>query len=527
MKKVILSTVAAFLFSSMLFAFDLGVHVQPKLAIPLGGSFKIGYGAAAGVDIDWFNIRERDSLFTTLEGSYLSFTVPGIKNQSVIDGSFNIGYEFRIVDRISVSAEAGAGIYFYTGDSDLNIPSFGNFLFGGKISGNYYVSPSLKVSAFAGYNNFSASPSTFLNSIEVGIGVRYSISKGLFGRSNISMEDSSLDLLFPVFYSRYSDNSFGQLAFVNNEMNDITDVEVSVFIDSYMSNPNVVASIPYVARGESFTTEALAFLNENMLNLLQPKVSDVEVTVSYKSLGEKMTSSYMVPVTALSRNSMTWEDDRRAAAFVSGKDSSAQRFARQVQSIVKKELSKDIPQNIQYAAAMFGALKAFGINYVVDPSSAFTDNVGTAAVDFLQFPYQTLSYHGGDCDDLSILNCSLLEAIGIDTAFITVPGHIYIAFDSGLSESDVDAKKIAEGKYIPYEGKVWVPLEITLSQDTFRLAWSYGAREWIKAGEEGVIIPMKDAWSEYLPVSIPESDSSISVPNRDAILKNFKEAKYY
>ncbi len=42
---------------------------------------------------------------------------------------------------------------------------------------------------------------------------------------------------------------------------------------------------------------------------------------------------------------------------------------------------------------------------------------------------------GGDCDDLSILVCSLFEAVAIDTAFITVPGHIFMAFDSGLKSN--------------------------------------------------------------------------------------------
>jgi hypothetical protein len=175
---------------------------------------------------------------------------------------------------------------------------------------------------------------------------------------------------------------------------------------------------------------------------------------------------------------------------------------------------------------MFGALKAFGINYVVDPSSAFTDNVGTTAVDFLQFPYQTLVYHGGDCDDLTILNCSLLEALGIETAFITVPGHIYMAFDSGLTLEEGRAKT-SKGYYIEAEGKIWVPFEVTLSQDTFGLAWTYGAREWKKAGDQAALIPLKEAWSSYLPISVPGADSPIEIPSRDQIIKIFKEAKYY
>jgi transglutaminase-like putative cysteine protease len=205
---------------------------------------------------------------------------------------------------------------------------------------------------------------------------------------------------------------------------------------------------------------------------------------------------------ALSSNSMTWEDDRRAAAFVSGRDATAQRFARLVKTAVRNNLRKDIPENVQYAAAIFGALKAFGINYVVDPSSAFTDNVGTAAVDFLQFPYQTLLYHGGDCDDLTILNCSLLEALGIETAFMTVPGHIYMAFDSGLSADKIGS--VRKGYYIAAEGKLWVPVEITLSQDTFSLAWSL-----------------------YLQISVPDSDVNIDMPSQDILIKHFTEARYY
>ena len=293
-----------------------------------------------------------------------------------------------------------------------------------------------------------------------------------------------------------------------------------------MTAPQKVQFFQALEKGETFEVPICAFINENIIDLVQPKNAQIEISVEYYTIGKKKTSSFTLPITALSRNSMTWDDDRRAAAFVSGKDATAQRFARLVQTAVKKQLRGDIPENIQYAAAMFGALKAFGINYVVDPSSAFTDNIGTASVDFLQFPYQTLSYHGGDCDDLSILNCSLLEALGIDTAFITVPGHIFMAFDSGLPPAQ-GRKKTGNGYYIESAGKIWIPIEITLSQDTFGLAWTYGAREWKKAGNAAALIPMKEAWELYQPISVPGADMPVDVPSADVILKNFKEARYY
>lgn len=526
-KKLIVS-LCFLLICPLLNAFDFSFHLAPSYEFPLGGfpNKEGGFGINAGIDLTPLTIRSRDKLYITGQFTFTGFPVSGFGLQTFQDGGLGLGYSFRFSDRLAFFGEGNIGVWQFSGTKDLSAYGASGLCFSGKLGADFYVSPALSVVGFAGFKSFYSQPTPFTDVIQVGVGIRYSLSRGLFTSDMIETQDSEISPLFPVFYARYSDNSFGSIGFLNNEPNDIYDVTVSVMVDAYMTTSYKVSEFDVIERGMYFESPVYAFLNENILGLVQPKTSDMEVTVSYYSLGQRQTCSYSFPVTALSRNSMTWEDDRRAAAFVSGKDATAQRFARRVQSIVKKNLKSGVPENIQYAAAMFGALKAFGINYVVDPSSAFTDNVGTAAVDFLQFPYQTLVYHGGDCDDLTILNCSLLEAIGIDTAFITVPGHIYMAFDSGLSVEE-GSSKTGKGYYIEAGGKIWVPLEITLSQDTFGLAWTYGAREWIKAGEEALLIPLQDAWAEYLPISVPGSDIAIDMPDQDEIIKLFKEAKYY
>jgi hypothetical protein len=61
---------------------------------------------------------------------------------------------------------------------------------------------------------------------------------------------------------------------------------------------------------------------------------------------------------------------------------------------------------------MFEALRLYGINYVVDPASSYAAlSEDASGLDSLNYPYQTLYYRSGDCDDLSILFCSLLEVI--------------------------------------------------------------------------------------------------------------------
>ncbi|MBP5469677.1 MAG: hypothetical protein J6Z11_10600 [Candidatus Riflebacteria bacterium] len=175
---------------------------------------------------------------------------------------------------------------------------------------------------------------------------------------------------------------------------------------------------------------------------------------------------------------------------------------------------------------IFDALDQFGINYVKDPTSAFEDNVGTASIDFLQFPYQTLMYRGGDCDDLSILVCSLLESVGIKTAFITIPGHIFMAFDSGFTVEEAKEYFLTLDEFIVDGNRVWVPLEITLTDEGFNKAWHKGAWEWNTAARNGAaaLYKMEDSWKVYKPVNVPGAVARFSLPEETYVARLFSHS---
>lgn len=545
MKKLVALLVSTLMVATA-FAVELEVRLMPKLDIPFQKQFKLGYGGTASFDIVPMTIRGRDSFLISAQGGLLSEQIAIAKgydfdNMNFYYGGLGLGYEVRFHDRLSVTPELGFGAWsmptvpaqfleFVNKDKSStdtlatadDYAASGLYVNAG-LGVNYYLRPELTAFAYVGYTNMFVQSGSYLSDVNFGVGLKYNITKGLFSKAEIQFNNVETDPLFPVFYSRYDTNKFGTVSFTSNEKNTITDVEVQVFIGQYMSNPKTVYQLESLVPGEEVTVDLTAFLNENILNSMLNRKADAKIIINYKSLGKKMTYSEIIELQALSRNSMSWEDDRRAAAFVSGRDASALKFARQVVSVIKNDLDPNKPVNYQYAAAMFGALKAYGISYVIDPASAFTDNVGSAAVDFLQFPYQTLLYHGGDCDDLTILNCSLLEALGVPTAFITCPGHIFMAFDAGIAVADADAV-LGKGKYVVFNDTVWVPVEVTVSQDTFGLALSIALREWNKYGEESVLIPLADAWKEYKPVSVPESDITLQMPKREMILKSFKDA---
>jgi transglutaminase-like putative cysteine protease len=143
--------------------------------------------------------------------------------------------------------------------------------------------------------------------------------------------------------------------------------------------------------------------------------------------------------------------------------------------MLRSRLRPDLPPNVQYALGLFEALNSYGINYVVDPSSSYIElSENASALDSLNYPYQTLFYHGGDCDDLAILFCAMLQVLGIDTAFVTVPGHIYAAFDVGEGPRGSGAGE----NLIEYDGTFWAPVEITAIAQGFSQAWRSGLRQW-------------------------------------------------
>jgi len=198
-------------------------------------------------------------------------------------------------------------------------------------------------------------------------------------------------------------------------------------------------------------------------------------------------------------------------------------FSRYVSSVVSDRFRPGVNRNMQYAAGVFESLNTFGLNYVIDPTSAYVDNSESGSIDFLQFPYQTLMYRGGDCDDLSILFCSLLESIGIDTAFVTVPGHIFMAFSSGMTEDEARREFYAPNELIYRDGMAWVPVEITLTKEGFAKAWRIGAKQWNDASalDKAELYPLKDAWTVYQPVSVPGAVSRFTLPDEHRTMVAF------
>jgi len=342
----------------------------------------------------------------------------------------------------------------------------------------------------------------------------------------INISEIEFEQVFPVFHKYYDDHPIGTAFIHNRESEPVTDLTVSLFIKQYMDTPKECLSLENMEGGKISEIELNALFAERVLDITEGTKVPVEITLEYKMRGEWYRDTKTETMRLYDRNAMNWDDDRKASAFVTAKDPMVLSFAKNVAGMVRDKASRALDNNLLQAIAIHEALSLYGITYVVDPRTpykALSEN--KSQVDFLQFPRQTLDYKAGDCDDLSILYSALLESIGIETAFITVPGHIFMAFSAAISPREAKKTFGRPDEFIFKEGKVWIPVEITERDGGFIKAWQTGAREWREhePKNQAGFCPMHSAWEIYEPVGLPGGGAEIDLPAADLIVKSYSQ----
>lgn len=112
--------------------------------------------------------------------------------------------------------------------------------------------------------------------------------------------------------------------------------------------------------------------------------------------------------------------------------------------------------------------------YVSDPNSSS---------DRVQFPSETISLKGGDCDDFAVCYSSLLESIGIQTAFVDYRNsngirHVNLLVNTTLAPENAQLiTQNDQNYYLRKNGmgqeEIWIPIETTELKG-FNEAWNAG-----------------------------------------------------
>jgi len=478
--------------------YTIGAGGQLVGDFPLRNSSLFSVRGLLGFDLIDTNSLESKSLFLVTLGAGLSASV-------------------MVAPRVAVGlfVDSGYGLAVYRGAMGSSL------LIQPGAEASIVVKPSFSLDFSVAYRRYVP--------LYSGMVITAGTSFGLGSRSKADIEIESIQIgpVFPVLHTYYNEHPLGNIQITNSGSDQITNLSVFLFVKQYMDQAKRCASVDQLGAGESVTLPLYGLFNDSILSVTEGTQAAAEIAIEYTVLDDNRRTQLAETLTIHNRNAMDWDDDRKAASFVTPRDPVILQFAKQVAGLSRAYGNRAVNQIFRQALAVFESLSVYGMNYVVDPNSSYVELSTTeSALDYLQFPIQSLMYRAGDCDDLSILYAALLEAIAIDTAFVTVPGHIYIAFSLKMSPEAARKTFSEADDLIIHEGSVWIPLEVTMVQRGFLDAWKQGAKMWREYDRQGetAIFPLSTSWEYYPPVGFRQSDSLITLPEEGVLIDKYTQA---
>ncbi|MBN2536233.1 MAG: tetratricopeptide repeat protein [Spirochaetales bacterium] len=407
----------------------------------------------------------------------------------------------------------------------------GSFYFLAGFGLEFYLTPifsmGLQISSVNYYFGLHETGMDFIHVIRGGIGGTIHID-GF--RWKVTIDSVQFSDIFPAHYKYYESNSAGTCVIRNKERFPVSDISVTVFVPQYMDRPTKISVPPFLKAGQDREVTITLLFSDKVRDLTESNKVTAEIEMEYTLNGRKRNYKTFTPVRLLNRNAITWDNAGKAAAFVTAIDSNILQFAKPAAGTAKQMEPILLDENLRIAMAVFNTLSLYGIHYVSDPNKPLYKDASKNAdiIDFLQFPVQTLTFKAGDCDDLTILYCTLLESVGIETAFIRVPGHILPAFRTKMDAGEIDAFFYNTHDFIMADNSAWIPVEATLIGDSFREAWETGAGKWQDSYNKGKaeFHPVHNSWKTYEAADFSVIHSSLEfVSDRDVKEKYADELK--
>lgn len=337
--------------------------------------------------------------------------------------------------------------------------------------------------------------------------------------------------VFAALQSYYSKNSLSSIPLTNTVSHKITNVQVSFYQAGFMDAATPSAFIPEILPGETLEAEIYASYNEEIFTTEGITPLTGEIIVSYESKGRQIEQRHNVSYDLHDKTAIVWNDNRKAAAFITPADSALRNYTSFIRQAVKESEVPGINWELQFAIQVYHALTEIGIMYQADPSLPFAKvHENTMIVDSINFPRDTLKRITGDCDDLAVLFCSLLETVGIETAVITTPGHIFMAFNTKIDSKSYASIHPEREMSISIQGELWIPIEITLiGKSDFQIAWESGIEEYRVYDNDPThrgFYKTKAAQKIYQPASLRQGDLGLQYGNIKNIINGFtKEIK--
>ena len=292
----------------------------------------------------------------------------------------------------------------------------------------------------------------------------------------------TVEEIYPAYYQFYNNYPIAFVT-VKNLIGYPIDVNVRCNIKSYSERAKDSGFIR-VGKGETKDIPVTVFFAKRMLELSKRRTAIMDLKIQARA-SSTHTKEFSAELTLHSRNAWNGESDK-LGFYLTPENEDILSLSRDIIEQMPEE-EKTTAGNFNMAKYIFEELSDRKISYRPDPNIPFYQD------DRVQFAKETLDIETGDCDDLVVLYASLLESVGIKTAFVDVRdpdkdiAHLYLLFNSGLSANEGHLISTNEKRYIiratgSGQNTVWIPVETTLVEHGFEEAWKAGALSYLQEG---------------------------------------------
>jgi tetratricopeptide (TPR) repeat protein len=335
-------------------------------------------------------------------------------------------------------------------------------------------------------------------------------------RDNMRLRDVEVQFaaLFPSLMQFYSRHPAGTISVKNTLNRAVTDLKAEVRIKKYMDFPSVTKTVQNLQPGEQIDLDVFLLLNEHIFEVQENLPLQVSIELSYGS-GDRVTQSHTAQLLLYRRSAIRWDDSAKLASFITPHEKIVTEFSHRVAGSLPMVEKYRIPDAFLRAMRICDALGTHNIAYVEDPDSPISEILGNPdIVDTVRFARTTLLIRAGDCDDSTALLASLLESSGIDTAIMTSPGHVFLAFDTGEHARNSWMYESAGRITVEHDDTVWIPIESTVLQEGFMFAWQEASTLITRYRPKGSIefLPVDKLRVQYPPLPIPPSGFEVVEP---------------
>jgi len=325
------------------------------------------------------------------------------------------------------------------------------------------------------------------------------------------VEVAGLSDIFPALIRSYRSTPAGHVRITNTLETSLIDLRVTTTF-RFADFPAQAGPIPSLAPGASAEIPVFVTLTPEVLTLQEDMPVMFEIKLSYRQHESEHQLSLNRTVMMRRNTALLWDDSGKLASFITPNDEVVQNFALSVLSDADR--SSFVSLKTTQAALIADAVGVYGISYIEDPASPFTEVFGRSDVlDTVRFPRTTLRVRSGDCDDTASLLASLYEAVGIRTAIMTSPGHVFIAFDSEEPAANEWIYASEQRELIRHAGTLWIPVETTILEQGFPAAWEEASRLIRTHREEIEFLPLAEQRVLYPAIPLGPAGFTVVAPS--------------